>query len=76
MTKTTFTQQVLNDIHDFLNQNNKMFTNKRNLQMNLAVYLKATKQYDVEVEYHIPSDIIDTLLPQSLLIRSGYYPWF
>lgn len=76
MLQTNFTQQVLNDIHDFLNQNDRVFANKRDLQMNLAVYLKATKQYDVEVEYHIPSNIIDTLLPQSLPMRFTYYPWF
>ena len=75
MLQTKFTQQVLNDIHDFLNQNDKVFANKRDLQMNLAVYLKCMKHYDVEVEYHVPSGIIDTLLPQSLPMRIGYYPW-
>lgn len=76
MSQTAFTQQVLNDIHAFLNQNTRVFANERDLQMNLAVYLKAKKRYDVEVEYHIPSNIIDTLLPQSLPMRIGYYPWF
>lgn len=76
MSQTTFTQQVLNDIHAFLNQNTKLFANERNLQMNLAVYLKCVKHYDVEVECHVPSGDIDTLLPQALPERCTYYPWF
>ncbi|MBR5920657.1 MAG: hypothetical protein IKZ56_05800 [Bacteroidales bacterium] len=75
MSQTTFAQQVLNDIHEFLNQNTKMFANERDLQMNLAVYLKCEKKYDVEVEYHVPSGVIDTLLPQALPERCTYYPW-
>ena len=76
MLQTNFTQQVLNDIHNFLNQNDRVFANKHDLQMNLAVYLKCMKHYDIEVEYHVPSGIIDTLLPQSLPMRFTYYPWF
>lgn len=76
MLQTNFTQQVLNDIHDFLNQNDRVFANKHDLQMNLAVYLKCMKHYDIEVEYHVPSGIIDTLLPQTLPMRFTYYPWF
>ncbi len=75
MSQTTFAQQVLNDIHDFLNQNTKVFANERDLQMNLAVYLKSVKHYDIEVEYHVPSGVIDTLLPQALPERCTYYPW-
>lgn len=75
MSQTTFTQQVLNDIHDFLNQNTKVFANEHDLQMNLAVYLKSVKHHDVEVEYHVPSGVIDTLLPQALPERCTYYPW-
>ena len=62
MSKITFTQQVLDDIHEFLNQNTKVFANERDLQMNLAVYLKCVKRYDVEVEYHVPSDILSSLI--------------
>ena len=76
MSQTAFAQQVLNDIHEFLNQNTKVFANERDLQMNLAVYLKCVKHYDVEVEYHVTSEIIDTLLPKSLPARCTYYPWF
>lgn len=76
MSLTTFTQQVLNDIHAFLNQNTKMFANERNLQMKLAVYLKCVKHYDLEVEYHVSSDILSTLIPQTLPERCTYYPWF
>ena len=75
MSRTAFTQQVLNDIHAFLNPNARVFANERNLQMNLAVYLKCVKHYDVEVEYHVPSGVIDTLLPQALPERCTYYPW-
>ena len=75
MLQTTFTQQVLNDIHEFLNQNTKVFTNKRDFQMNLAVYLKCVRHYDVEVEYHVPSYILSTLIPQTLPERCTYYPW-
>ena len=75
MSQTTFAQKVLNDIHEFLNQNTKVFANERDLQMNLAVYLKCEKHYDVEVEYHVPSGVIDTLLPQALPERCTYYPW-
>ncbi len=75
MSQITFTQQVLNDIHEFLSQNTKVFANERDLQMNLALYLKCVKKHDVEVEYHVPSDIIDSLLPQSLPNRCTYYPW-
>lgn len=76
MSQTTFTQQVLNDIHDFLKHNGKLFANERDLQMNLAAYLKCTRQYDVEVECHVPSDILSSLIPQSLSERCIYYPWF
>ena len=74
MSQTTFTQQVLKDIHDFLKHNGKLFANERDLQMNLAAYLKCTRQYDVEVECHVPSDILSSLIPQSL--SESYYPWF
>ena len=76
MSQTTFAQKVLNDIHDFLNQNTKVFANEHDLQMNLAVYLKSVKHCDIEVEYHVPSGVIDTLLPQALPERCTYYPWF
>ena len=76
MSQTTFTLQVLDDIHEFLNQNTKVFANERDLQMNLAVYLKCVKHYNVKVEYHVPSDIIEALLPKSLPMRCTYYPWF
>ena len=75
MQKTAFTNQVLNDIHEFLNQNTKVFANERDLQMNLAVYLKCVKHYDVEVEYHVSSDILSSLVPQTLPERCTYYPW-
>ncbi len=76
MSRTAFTQQVLDDIHAFLNQNTKVFANEHDLQMNLAVYLKSVKHYDVEVEYHVPSGVIDTLLPQALPEKCTNYPWF
>ena len=76
MSQTTFAQQVLNDIHEFLKQNDKLFANERDLQMNLAVYLRYIRRYDVEVECHVPSGVIDTLLPQALPERCTYYPWF
>ena len=76
MSQTTFTQQVLKDIHDFLKHNGKLFAKERDLQMNLAAYLKCTRQYDVEVECHVPSDILSSLIPQSLSERCIYYPWF
>ena len=76
MSQTTFAQQVLNDIHDFLNQNTKIFANERDLQMNLADYLKCAKKHDVKVEYHVPSDILSSLIPQTLSERCTYYPWF
>lgn len=75
MQKTAFTNQVLNDIHEFLNQNTKVFANERDLQINLAVYLKCVKHYDVEVEYHVSSDILSSLVPQTLPERCTYYPW-
>ena len=76
MQKTAFTNQVLNDIHECLNQNTKVFANERDLQMNLAVYLKCVKHHDVEVEYHVPSDILSSLVPQLPSERCTYYPWF
>lgn len=76
MQKTAFTKQVLKDVHDFLKHNGKLFANERDLQMNLAAYLKCTRQYDVEVEYHVSSDILSTLVPQTLSERCIYYPWF
>lgn len=76
MQKTAFTKQVLKDIHEFLNQNTKVFANERDLQMNLAAYLKCTRQYDVEVECHVPSNILSSLIPQTLSERCIYYPWF
>ena len=76
MSQTTFAQQVLKDIHEFLNQNTKLFANERDLQMNLAAYLKCVKHYDTEVEYHVPSDILSSLVPQLPSKRCTYYPWF
>lgn len=75
MIQTPFTKQLLNDIHDFLNQNAKLFVNERDLQMNLAVYLKCVKHYDVEVEYHVSSDVLSSLIPQTLPEKCTCYPW-
>ncbi len=75
MTKSNFTQEVLNDIHDFLKQTSKIFANERDFQMNLAVYLKSTKHYDVNVEYRVSSEIISSLLDPAIARRCTYYPW-
>ena len=52
MSQTTFAQQVLNDIHEFLNQNTKVFANERDLQMNLAVYLRMI-QNEISITVYI-----------------------
>ena len=75
MPQTVFTKKVAADIQEFLNQNNKVFANEQDFQMNLAVYLKSVKHYDVEVECHVPADIISSLLDSSLPWRCTYYPW-
>lgn len=47
------------DISAFLSTNDRLFFNERDLQMHLAVYLKETSHYDdVEVEYFIPSSVL------------------
>jgi len=75
MTKSNFTQEVSNDIYDFLKQKSKVFANESDLQINLAVYLKSTKHYNVEVEYHVSSEIVSTLLDPTVVWRCTYYPW-
>lgn len=76
MSQTQFTKQVLSDIHAFLNQNTKVFANERDLQINMAVYLKS-KQYDVEMEYNVSSDVIlPCIEKKSIPWRVIYYPWF
>lgn len=74
MSQKNFIQQVLNDIHEFLSHNTKVFANERDLQMNFVVYLKCVKQYDVEVDYYVSSDILFKLVPQTQSERR-YNPW-
>lgn len=46
---------VKKDISTFMETNNELLFNERDLQMHLAVFLRETKKYDdVDVEYYIP----------------------
>ena len=43
------------DIMEFLEANEELLFNERDLQMHLAIFLKETKRYkDVDIEYHLP----------------------
>ena len=56
---TTLLDTVKEDVCRFLDENDKLLFNERDLQMNLAVYLKERGHYDrVEVEYYIPTEIL------------------
>jgi hypothetical protein len=47
--------EVKNDISAFLEQNNELLFNERDLQMHLAIWLKRIGKYDdVDVEYYVP----------------------
>ncbi|MBO8433420.1 MAG: hypothetical protein IAB08_09045 [Bacteroidetes bacterium] len=56
---TTLLDTVKADVCNFLRENEKLLFNERDLQMNLAVYLKEQKHYDrVEVEYYLPTEML------------------
>ena len=51
----TLVTEVKNDISAFLEQNNELLFNERDLQMHLAIWLKGIGKYDdVDVEYYVP----------------------
>lgn len=56
---TTLLDTVKADVCRFLDENEKLLFNERDLQMHLAVYLKERKHYDgVEVEYYLPTEML------------------
>lgn len=56
---TTLLDTVKADVCKFLEENEKLLFNERDLQMHLAVYLKERKHYDgVEVEYYLPTEML------------------
>ena len=62
--KKSLRDKVKEDIDRFLTDPKHMWFNERDLQMHLALFLKENKDYNVDVEYHIPVDFI-----------KGEYPW-
>ena len=65
-------KQVFDDINSFLQcslQKPKPFSNERDLQMHLVKYLM--KKYTVDIEYHVPSGLINDLIKGNL----DEYPW-
>ncbi len=55
----TILETVKEDIHNFLQSYDKVFTCEDDLKMNLAIYLKKNTTYkDVLVEYYVPVDIL------------------
>lgn len=67
-------ESVLKDIEVFLKVNHTFFTNERDFQMKLAVFLKEQGKYeDIEVECYIPVDYF--LRDYSSEKKDKYYPW-
>ena len=64
--KSNLQQAVKVEIKNFLNKSNRIFFNERDLQMNLALWLKQHSKWDVEVEYYVPS---------SAFFNQNNYPW-
>lgn len=81
---TTLLDTVKEDVCRFLDENDKLLFNERDLQMNLAVYLKERGYYDrVEVEYYIPAEMLpdykkmdpknDRLYLDIVVVKDGMY---
>lgn len=75
---------VHTDIIKFIKNNHKLFFNERDLQINLAIYLKETSHYDnIEVEYFVPKTILplygnlstknERLFLDIVVIKDGLY---
>ena len=75
---------VKEDVCRFLDENDKLLFNERDLQMNLAIYLKERGHYDrVEVEYYIPTEMLpdykkldpknDRLYLDIVVVKDGMY---
>lgn len=50
---------VKKDVESFLKKKHNLFFNERDFQMHLAIWLKETKKYDVDVEYYVPKGALD-----------------
>jgi len=58
-TKEEFLEKIRKDIKEFLKKNNELFFNERDLQVNLASFLKEQHYYDnVFLEYSLPASFI------------------
>lgn len=58
-TKEEFLEKIRKDIKEFLAGNNQLFFNERDLQVNLASFLKEQHYYDnVFLEYSLPASFI------------------
>lgn len=74
--------KIITDIQSFLESNNELLFNERDLQMHLASYLRDTKFYDdVDVEYYVPHEELDNYiwgneLKLDIVVKksSKYYP--
>ena len=55
----TLLKLVRQDVVDFLTNHNELMFNERDFQIQLAMYLIQSGKYDVELEYSIPSDVIE-----------------
>lgn len=71
----TLQQDVIHEIHVFLNQNQHFFFNERDFQVHLAVWFKSRlKNVDVDVEYAVPQSVFSEMeVPSSM--DKGVYPW-
>lgn len=70
--------EVKNDISAFLEQNNELLFNERDLQMHLAIWLKGIGKYDdVDVEYYVPFEefggkyIWESALRLDIVVKKG-----
>ncbi|MCQ2960208.1 MAG: hypothetical protein MJ198_08485 [Bacteroidales bacterium] len=74
--------KIITDIQSFLENNNELLFNERDLQMHLASHLRETKFYDdVDVEYYVPHEelvnyVWESELKLDIVVKknSKYYP--
>lgn len=64
----TLTDIVRADVFAFLESNNELLFNERDLQMHLATWLRGSGRYDdVDVEYYVPWQVLDGYVWESEL---------
>lgn len=69
-----FQNEVINHLSEFFEENDKIFFNERDLQMNLAFFL-LRKGYDVELEYKVATDFLREKLSLDKEQWQKTFPW-